>query len=215
MRYFILFLCSIICIISLNFFIDTSEDVERKLIISPYVFEEGVTDPNEWDDNTQFSFEPLELNEARLMAPTSGAGMWNLNILFEYEDGVIEVTSEDVQISVGANARPFYDTEEGHKGRSYGYSKYINDSGYMAFYPTGGCYGYHEIDDIKIPSLSSQEAGYPGKEYDITVKVYKNPGDEWPIVTATLKLVQLEDKKLWGGTSEQSRYYSIELTSYE
>ncbi|MBQ8508448.1 MAG: hypothetical protein IJ493_00900 [Clostridia bacterium] len=214
MRYFVLFLCSVICILSLNFFIDAPEDVERKLIISPYVFDEGVMDPNEWDDNTKFSFEPLELNEVRLMAPTSGADMWNLNIFFEYEGGVIEATAEDVQISVGANARPFYNTEEGHKGRSFGYSKYINDSGYMAFHPTGG-YGFVEKDDITIPYFEKPDPGYPGKKYYITVKVYKNAGDEWPIVTATLELIQLEDKTLFNRKSDMSRFFSIELISYE
>ena len=46
-------------------------------------------------------YEELEIGKPRLAAPTAGAGIHNINIEFEYDGGVVEAYSEDVQISIG------------------------------------------------------------------------------------------------------------------
>ena len=202
MRYFIIFILAIVCLITLNFFIEPSKDTSTELIISPYVFDESITDPNEFDENTIFSFEPLELNKVRLMAPTAGAGIWNLNILFEYEGGTIEVFTDDVQISVDADAQPLYYTEEGFKSRRFGYNMLLNESGYLSFYPIGGCYGYHDLDE-KVTYAQQHDYTETGHEYYITVNAYKNSDDKWPIITAKLKLVKLEDLSFFSESSKK------------
>lgn len=213
MRYFIIFILALACMVSLNFIMpEAAAETANELKISAYVIASDIDDPNMCDENTEYDFELLEPGEVRLMAPTVGAGMWNLNLYFEY-DGIIEVITDDVQISVGANARAFYEDEESFKGRMYGYQFHVNDSGHMSFYPCGGCYGYKDLDEKTNPPYKTEDE--PGHEYYITVNAYKDSDCEWPTASAILKLTKLKDNHAVLRDTNVSRYYSIELVSYK
>lgn len=101
MKFFAIFLLAIVSIFALNFFIPESEDTEKRLIMRAYVFDESVTDPNDWQGEDVFAFDELEVGKPRFAAPTAGAGIHNINIEFEYDGGVVEAYSEDMQISIG------------------------------------------------------------------------------------------------------------------
>ena len=182
---------------------------EKRLIIKPYLYIGDETDPNNWDEKSKFAFTELLPGETRLMAPTSTPTMWNLNIGFEYDGGIIRVESEDCQISVGDKAQPFYkNSSSGNANdRIYCYSWQLRDSGYLAFFPVYGGSGWHDIDDIKIMSFE-QRYGYPGKESFITVNVFNDDADKYPVCSATLKLIQLEQDGSGGDTV--SSFFSIE-----
>lgn len=93
MRYFIIFILALACMVSLNFIIpETNAEAANELKIIAYVIASDIDDPNMCDENTEYRFELLEPGEVRLMAPTVGAGMWNLNLYFEYS---IELISYD------------------------------------------------------------------------------------------------------------------------
>ena len=120
--------------------------------------------------------------------------------------------NSDVQISVDERAQPWdYD---GFSGRIFGYDMHVNNSGYMALFPIGGKIGYVHFDDI-LYAMDNQKyiKGYTGREYIITVNACIPPDDDSPVITAQLRLIQLED----ADTNDEmgSRFYSIELISYE
>ena len=143
---------------------------EKRLIIKPYLYIGDETNPNNWDEKSKFAFTELLPGETRLMAPTYGEGLLNLNIGFEYDGGIIRVESEDCQISVGEKAIPFYESSTEGKGtdRIYCYNWQLRDSGYLAFCPVKGCYGFVDIDDIKIMSFEHRD-GYVGLESYIKI----------------------------------------------
>ena len=53
-----------------------------------------------------------------------------------------------------------------------------------------------------------QRYGYPGKESFITVNVFNDDADKYPVCSATLKLIQLEQDGSGGDTV--SSFFSIE-----
>ena len=71
---------------------EAAAETANELKISAYVIASDIDDPNMCDENTEYKFEPLKPGEVRLMAPTVGAGMWNLNLYFKYS---IELISYD------------------------------------------------------------------------------------------------------------------------
>lgn len=182
---------------------------EKRLIIKPYLYIGDETDPNKWDEKSKFAFTELLPGETRLMAPTYGAGLWNLNIGFEYEGGIIRVESDDCQISVGERAIPFYvsSTEGRGTDRIYCYKWQLRDSGYLAFRPAIGAYGFAEIDDIKIMAFEHYD-GYPGLESFVTINVFNDDADKYPVYSATLKFVQLHEDSPF--QDRVSRFFSIE-----
>ena len=182
---------------------------EKRLIIKPYLYIGDETDPNNWDEKSKFAFTELLPGETRLMAPTYGEGLLNLNIGFEYDGGIIRVESEDCQISVGEKAIPFYESSTEGKGtdRIYCYNWQLRDSGYLAFCPVKGCYGFVDIDDIKIMSFEHRD-GYVGLESYIKINVFNDDADKYPVCSATLKFTQLLGDCPWG--DRISRFYSVE-----
>ena len=182
---------------------------EKRLIIKPYLYIGDETDPNKWDEKSKFAFTELLPGETRLMAPTYGEGLWNLNIGFEYDGGIIRVESEDCQISVGERAIPFYESSTEGKGtdRIYCYKWQLRDSGYLAFCPVKGGYGFTDIDDIKIMSFEYRN-GYPGLESFVTINVFNDDADKYPVYSATLKFVQLHEDSPF--QDRVSRFFSIE-----
>ena len=182
---------------------------EKRLIIKPYLYIGDETDPNNWDEKSKFAFTELLPGETRLMAPTYGEGLWNLNIGFEYDGGIIRVESEDCQISVGERAIPFYvsSTEGRGTDRIYCYKWQLRDSGYLAFCPVKGGYGFTDIDDIKIMSFEYRN-GYPGLESFVTINVFNDDADKYPVCSAKLKFVQIHEESPFG--DDVSRFFSIE-----
>ena len=224
MKIFALFLLAIVSIFALNFFIPESEDTEKRLIMRAYVFDESVTDPNDWQGENVFAFEELEVGKPRFAAPTSGAGIFNINIEFEYDGGVVEAYSEDVQISIGDGFAPFWDKGKGkhinYDDRMFGYHMHISGSGCMAFKPVRGGGGYYELDEKHGPLDPTKRHGFEGNETFVTVKAYREAGEEWPVATAVIKFTQLMDRTQFDGIFEEgyddlSRFFEIELISYD
>ena len=219
MKFFAIFLLAIVSIFALNFFIPEAEDTEKRLIMRAYVFDESVTDPNDWQGENVFAFEELEVGKPRFAAPTSGAGIFNINIEFEYEGGVVEAYSEDVQISIGDGFAPFWDEGDGkhvnYGDRMFGYHMHISGSGCMAFKPVRGSVGYCELDEKHGPMDPTKTIGSIGNETFVTVNAYREAGEEWPVATAVLKFTQLPDFGHPSGSLGRSRFFAIELVSYE
>ena len=209
MRYFAAFLVAVALILlpSCNESDEADDVLIPELKISAYL------QINE-DNPDGHAFEPLELGVPRLLAPTMGTNMNNLQLFLEFDGGTIQVVSDnsDVQISVDERAQPWdYD---GFSGRIFGYDMHVNNSGYMALFPIGGKIGYVHFDDI-LYAMDNQKyiKGYTGREYIITVNACIPPDDDSPVITAQLRLIQLEDADM--NDEMGSRFYSIELISYE
>ena len=198
---------------SCNFSDETETAHIPELKISAYVLDKTTADYMQYD-TARISFELLEPGVVRILAPTTGTAMNNLQLFFEFDGGTIDVISKDsdVQISIGERAQAWnYDS---FSDRMFGYTAHLNYRGYTALFPIGGKIGYVHFDDI-LYGMDNQKyvEGYTGREYYITVHACIPPDDESPVITAQLKLVQLED----AGTKNEtdSRFYSIELISYE
>ncbi|MBQ8510039.1 MAG: hypothetical protein IJ493_09060 [Clostridia bacterium] len=173
-----------------------------ELIIYAYICDEN-------NSGCSYSFQPLTLHEVRQMAPVFGAGMTNLNFMFEFDGGLVEVVSEDedVQLSKGESHGP-WDYQAGYDQRDYGFGFRVASGGYLAANPLGSNRGHITITDPAMMSIK----GCTGREYYLTVKAYDFMDEKAPVVTAMLKLVQLEDER---GVNGGSNYYSVEMISYE
>jgi len=166
--------------------------------------------------------ERLKLNEVRLMYPITFWGkaagdMINLNILFE-GNGEIEIISEDqdVQLSYdrGQPSLPFISNMGGAQ-RQRGFEMRIpsHPSGvFIAAVPLGSHRGDLVMDGkAGNPKISEY---YTGREYFLTVNRYSSDTTGIPVVTARLKLTQLEDMTAYPYFTS-SGVFSIEMISYE
>ncbi|MBE6612842.1 MAG: hypothetical protein E7632_10160 [Ruminococcaceae bacterium] len=82
----------------------------------------------------------------------------------------------------------------------------------MSINPLGsGCGTIYRTDD---PTINWFDGGYTGREMFLTVNAYEFSDEKAPVITATLKLVQLEDENPNTLISGGSRFFSIELVSY-
>ena len=212
-KVFIVFLTCVVCILALSIFRDIPDDKKLpELVISPYLFDESVTDPNDGTGGTAFAFEPLAVGEVRLMAPVIGTGVFNLGFFFEFEGGVVEVVSEskDVQLSTANADEPWRESLD-LKHRIFDYRLRVASEGYMSANPLGSGCGYH----IDFDGSLKQFRGAVGKEYYLAVKAYEFSNENSPVITARLKLTQLEDHAKGTIDPDISRFFSIELVSYE
>ena len=183
-----------------------------ELVISAYLFDESIVDPNDGLGDTYYSFEALELNKPRLMAPLVGAGMYNLCIYLEYEGGVVEVVSEsyDVQLSISSGDKPWSDSNIDK--RRYSSALKIGNSGYMNLNPLGSGCGELIIND---DSMYSNRDSDEGREYFLSVNAYDFSDENAPVISAVLCLTQLHDDAENTYKKGASRFFSIELISYK
>lgn len=204
-------------ILLLNFNSCTSENVNYNikdaLKISAWLFDETIEGNLYAEKDTVYTFEQLELNEVRLMAPIIQYEMntMTLHIFFEFSDGIFEVISEDkdVQLSFNNPLEPFGKGESlSDPKRTYGFKIKLPIEGFIAANPLGSnCGHFYDYGGIKfLPGLI-------GREYYLTVKTYKFDNENSPIITAQLKLVQLDDGE--NNSSYGIGLFSIELVSYE
>lgn len=202
---------------------DYSYNIKDALKISAYLFDENSGEDyfvydeatKQYKYNTKeelYSLEQLEINEVRLLLPlwTSALNLINLNIHFEF-DGIIEVISadEDVQLSVNNPLVPFLLEEEGvnDSKRSYGFEFKLINEGFIAMNPLGS----HRAHLFAVGWLPYS----PDREYYLDVNAYKFANEQYAVIRARLRLVQLEDKAVGGHAEQSSMSYSIELISYE
>jgi len=175
--------------------------------------------------NSLMNYEPerLKLEEARLLYPIAGFGasgdMININLFFEF-NGVLEIISEqnDVQLSFNSSA-PFLPFQAGIAGggaREYGFKLMVpsNINGvFISVNPLGSNTGAIVIGG-EVGGQADRFLHYIGRTYYLTINRYVNEEETtgMPIVSAQLKLTQLEDE-YWG--SDASGKFKIELISYE
>ncbi|MCI8387744.1 MAG: hypothetical protein HFE63_04690 [Clostridiales bacterium] len=220
MRYFVTFFIAVIAILAICVF-NPPEPAEndRTLKISAYLYDKSAADPNEWYENKDMRFELEELKpgEVRLLATPEAIDMYNYNILFEYEDGIVTVESDYVQITKGEHFAPWYKLEKGndmarnYSDRIYGYNMYLRSSGYFTFYPIGsGICSYAEFDE-KIPAMGPNPVAEIGQEYYVTVKAFHDDSDEFPVAEIELKFVVLKDESIQAERTGFSHFCSIEL----
>ncbi|MCI8387745.1 MAG: hypothetical protein HFE63_04695 [Clostridiales bacterium] len=222
MRYFIAFLAAVATIIFVLILNPPQPVDDNKLVtrlkISTYLLDESVVSPSdEYSSDMSVTFEELELGVPRCISPSTLTDMYNINILFEYDspNSVINVTTDYIQMSMSTSKTPFYMDEDGNSSRRmFGYDFNVAKSGYIAFYPVGGGWGYYDFDD-KIPTFPPRPTTEFGHEYFIYVKVYNDASDEYPVVQAELKLVKLKDDAGIESGTNSSDFYSIELISYK
>lgn len=211
MKYFIAFIIAVICIIGVNFFLPSSEiDNIPELVIQAYMFGNEVDDPNKCDNFGKFNYEPLEIGVARNLAPVIGTKVINLGFFFEFEGGIIEVISEDedVQLSMTDSASPWGDEDIDH--RIFGFKLKVGNKGYISLNPLGsGCGTLVVFDE------SMRINGEIGKEYRITINAYEFANEKSPVITAKIILTQLNDEMQNTCVSGSSRFFSVELVSYE
>ena len=215
-------------------------DIDDTLKISAFLFNEDAGEDyfilDEWGlyayninenvygekDGLFYVPERLKLNEVRLMYPITFWGkaagdMINLNILFE-GNGEIEIISEDqdVQLSYdrGQPSLPFISNMGGAQ-RQRGFEMRIpsHPSGvFIAAVPLGSHRGDLVMDGkAGNPKISEY---YTGREYFLTVNRYSSDTTGIPVVTARLKLTQLEDMTAYPYFTS-SGVFSIEMISYE
>jgi len=163
-------------------------------------------------DDDVYVFDRLKMNEVRLLPPLLFGGlkeMVNLNIFFEFADGFVEVISEDqdVQLSVNNPLEPFYLRES--SGRTYGFDIKVPYEGYITLHPFGG--SGHIMGGAGIGFWPHKI----GREYYLTVNTYKFANEKSTVITARLRIVELEDKDYMAAPFNKTSCFSIELISYE
>lgn len=203
-------------LLALNLLFPSKKKVSniKELQIIPFLFDESITDPNDGKQGTDFVFEPLELNKVRFLAPVVNAEMWNHSIRLIFEGGTIEIISDnnDVSLSVGEHGEAWIDGSQ-CDNRIHGFSQRVVSGTYVAACPftsdSGSCYRTFP-DGSPVPEIE----GYTGREFYITVIAYEFSNENRPIVTAKLRLIQLEDRGP-NCRKDRSNLFSIELISYE
>lgn len=212
MKFFAVVILAVILLLGLNLLRPKVETTEVPLLrISPYLFEESVKDPNNVKDAV-FAFEPLELGVPRLLAPIIGVNVYNHCYLLEFEGGAAEIISEDedVQLCWASADAPWRDRISLDK-RTFTYEAHVANRGYVSGNPLSSGVGELVVQD-KEAELKLF-TGYTGREHYLTVNAYEASDPDSPVIVARLKLVQLEDVRL--KIKGRSRFYSIELISYE
>ena len=213
MKYFALFLVAVVVIIGLNFVLpDTDKSKLPELKISAYVFcDDTITDPNERSTNELYYFEELEIGKTHLLAPIVGAGSHNLSFRFEFDGGIVEMVSSDMDVglSVSDEEEPWREDISFFSSR-FAYSHRVASGGYISATPVGAGGGTPMVHDKDISGV-----GYTGREYFLTVNAYEFSDEAHPVITATVKLTQLCDddpNRLMNGVS---LFFSVELVSVE
>ena len=188
-----------------------SYSIRDALRISAWVFDETIEGNYYYDDDTIYEFERLKLNEVRLLAPMSALGMENLNIFFEF-DGIIEVISadRDIQLSWNNNLSPWVGGSM--QGRVFGFEHRFAIQGYLAMNPLGSGRGSRVVTSWSEVYLIEFEVG---TAYYLNVNAYRFANENAAVIRAQLRLVQLEDTHRFGGDTNRSPCFSIELISYE
>lgn len=213
MKFLVIFIAAVVCIVGVNLLIPaapkSAPDEIPELVIRAYSFKENVTDPN-LPEEEGFVFAPLEVGKPHLLAPIINSEVFNLCFSFEFDGGIIEVVSEsgDTQLSVASSKNPFGGDDLDH--RIFGDKLKLANDGYMNLNPFGSGVGYHTILDE-----SQNTTGYVGREHYLTVNAYELSNENSPVISARIKLVQLDDKAKNTVYSGSSRFYSAELVSYE
>jgi len=189
-----------------------SYNIKDALKISAWVFDETIKGNVYGERDTVYTFERLELNEVRLMTPMVHSEMEtvNLDIFLEFADGTFEVISEDkdVQLSFNNPLYPFRRSEGYGDQRIYGFEISLPNEGFISANPLGSNRGHTYIyDGIELlPVLV-------GRKYYLTVKAYKFDNTQSPVITAQLRLIQLDESNT--NSAFGIGPFSIELISYE
>lgn len=211
-----IFLFLAICVLPITLFSCSTDNtpvisINDVLKISAYVYNE---DGKTWGIQTLHLNEPKELVPTYVLQDYEDKIMVNFNIHFEYEDGIciMSAPNRDMQLSVGKNGGVWKRGED-MSTRVYdfqnNYELTLSRPGYMAVAMFGMKNRDIYVSDEVAPFFKNFEA-YIGQEYYLTVKACNF--DKVPVITAQLKFTSLEDDSYTDGTS---RYFSIELVSYE
>ncbi len=179
MRFFVLFIASIIAVVALGFFRPPNiDETPNELKISVYEYF-----PEDFMITELVQLKPGEPVKCHL----NSSDLSNINVVFEY-DGVIQVYADDIQLSVSRTESEIRATtvDEIH----YGYDVHINGDGVITFFPIGIQRGRFMWDE-KIESAKHEI----GHEYYATVRAFADPFLTEPTETVTLKFVR---KSLWG-----------------
>ena len=213
MKYLALFIAAVLCIFGLNILIPEPDITKLpELKISAYVFEdETLVDPNERTRDEIYCFKELEVGKPLLLAPIIGAGSYNLSFYFEFDGGLVEMTSPDEDVVLAISEVEDYWKEENRLHEYiFDYRHRVASGGYISAAPVGAGGGHPMVHDKDISG-----AGYTGREYFLTVNAYEFSDEAHPVITATVKLTQLRDddpNRLMNGVS---LFFSVELVSVE
>jgi len=168
---------------------------------------------HEYDSNTVFVYEQLELNDVRVLAPLSYEGRPNLNIYIEF-DGIVEVETEnpnDTSLRLAHSLDYPDDPRDGNWTVENGFR--TRAPFMLNVCPIGKFTAVEQV--VTRDTLTD-------REYYIYIKTYEEDGTL--LITATLKLIVLNDDAypydqfsswVWSPNEERSRFLSIELVSYE
>ena len=201
-------------------------NIKDALKISAWVFDESrgeeyfVYDAVSKDydynyDESLYVYEQLKMNEVKILPPNTFYGairdLVNLNMFFEF-NGIIEVISpnKDVQLSCSNSLNPFTTDTTGTDRRFYGFEVKLPKEGFIAINPLGSNRGqtatftYKEVEQLPHKV---------GREYYLTINTYKLADETLPVITACLKIVELDDKR--DSFDETTACFSVELVSYE
>lgn len=211
MKYVGVLIIAIICLIVVNCLIPVSTmETIPELVIRPYMFEMEIGDPNTYTEQDKFNFETLEVGVSRILAPVIGTDVINLCFYIEFDGGIVEVISDDkdVQLSMTGSSNPW--GGEDFDNRIFDSKLRVGNSGYISMNPLGSGCGTVVIfdDDMRIN-------GEVGKKYHLTINAYEFMNTEAPIITAKIILTQLNDDMRNTCVSGSSRFFSVELVSYE
>ena len=205
---------------------DHDYNIKDALKISAWVFDESrgedyfiydaVSKDYDYNyDESLYVYEQLKMNEVKILPPNTFYGaildLVNLNMFFEF-NGIIEVISadEDVQLSCSATLEPFTTELTSDLTRFYGFEVKLPKEGFIAVNPLGSNRGQTTLftynDIAQLPHKV-------GREYYLTVNTYKLADETLPVITAKLKLIELDDKT--DSFNESTACFSVELISYE
>jgi len=160
------------------------------------------------NENT-YELTPLKMNEPKIMRPM-GLFVININMRFEF-DGIIKVAAENKDMQMFVNPDIVFEPVTGTTGNGnepYGFEMKFSFDGYIAANPLGSNCGHLWVTDG-----TRWLRCVIGREYYVDVNAYKFDNEESAVISAQLKLVQLDDKTSANGNF--SRCYSIGLISYE
>ena len=217
MKYLALFIAAVICIFGLNILIPEPDITKLpELKISAYVFEnETLVDPNERTRDEIYCFKELEVGKPLLLAPIIGAGSYNLSFYFEFDGGLVEMTSPDEDVVLAISEVEDYWKEENRLHEYiFDYRHRVASGGYICASPIGSGLGQSRDNDM-LEGVQTKGFGRTGREYYLNVSALEFSDDSSPVISATIKLTQLEDYDGNQGQTGSSAYYSVELVSYQ
>ena len=178
-----------------------TEAAMPELKISAYVYDESID---------RYLLDVLEVGKVYRLAVIGYQNMININLLLEFDGGICRAVSPngDMQLSIASEPGPWIDMEDARE-RMYGFDIKVSSGRYLAVRPLGTRAG--AVDPVRQRDAIPFR-GYVGCEYDLIVYAYELADEKSPLITANLRLTQLEDST---NGEECSRNFSIELVSYE